>query len=168
MDGRWLGAIVLVALLDDIGNGMLARRWRVETAGLRLADSCADTVFYLGAAAALWLRDGAVLRGNRVLLAMPFGLELGRYGFDLWKFGRAASYHSYLAKLWGLVMAVAVIGDLSFGGMQALVRVSIWIGIAANVEGLAMSLMLPRWSHDVKTLGACLRLRREMLGGVRG
>jgi CDP-diacylglycerol--glycerol-3-phosphate 3-phosphatidyltransferase len=160
--GEWLGGIVLLALVDDILDGMVARRMGCDTPAIRLADSVADTIFYLGVAAALWLRAEAVLRGNWILLATLGGLELTRYGFDFWKFGKGASYHSYLAKGWGLVMAVAVIGALSFGGWGWMIRVSIVVGIAANCEGLAMSLMLPRWQNDVKTLGAAWRLRGEM------
>ena len=161
-NGRWLGAVVLVALGDDIADGMLARRWGCETPDLRLADSCADMVFYVGAAGALWIREPRVLRENGVLLLVLFVLEGVRYGFDFWRFGRAASYHSYLAKVWGLVMAVAVIAVLSFGGPWWLLRVSICVGIAANAEGLAMSVMLPQWRNDVKTLGAAWRLRRDL------
>ena len=54
--GPQLAGIVLLALLDDIFDGILARRWGCETSTLRLADSHADTVFYLGVAVALWLR----------------------------------------------------------------------------------------------------------------
>ena len=44
------------------------------------------------------------------MLVVLLGMEAARFAFDFVKFGRPASYHSYLAKLWGLVMAVAVIG----------------------------------------------------------
>jgi CDP-diacylglycerol--glycerol-3-phosphate 3-phosphatidyltransferase len=162
-DGKWLGLIVLVALVDDIFDGILARRWACDTAGLRRADSWADTVFYLGVAAALWARETQLLRGNWRLLAALGGMELLRHGFDWWKFHRAAAYHSYLAKTWGLVMGVAVIAVLSFGGPRWLVWVSVMVGIASDVEGLAMSVMLPRWRNDVKTLRAAWRLRQAML-----
>ena len=157
---------MLVALVDDIYDGVLARHWGRDTVGLRRADSAADTIFYLGVAGALWLREQQLLRGNWHLLATLALLELGRHGFDRWKFGRAAAYHSYVAKAWGLVMGVAVIGVLSFGGPRWLVWVSLLVGIASDVEGLAMSLMLPRWQNDVKTLPAAWRLRRQMLGNT--
>ena len=160
--GAWLGAIVMLALVDDIFDGVLARRWGCDTPGIRLADSGADTVFYLGVAAALWIREPGVLRASAWPLAMLFGLEGVRYAFDFWKFGKGASYHSYLAKVWGLVMALAVIAVLSFGGPSWAVRVSILLGIAANVEGLAMSVMLPHWTHDVRTLRAAWDLQRRM------
>lgn len=162
-DGKWLGLIVLIALVDDIYDGMLARRWHCDTPAIRLADSTADTIFYLGVAAALWIREPQVLRGNWHLLAALFALEIVRHAFDFWKFGKGASYHSYLAKSWGLVMGIGVIALLSFGGPRWLIWVSLMVGIANNCEGLAMSLMLPRWQNDVKTLAAAWRLRREML-----
>ncbi len=162
-DGKWLGLIVLVALLDDIYDGVLARRWGCDTIGLRRADSWADTAFYLGVAAVLWSRERQLMVGNWRLLATLGMLEITRHAFDWWKFGRTASYHSYLAKAWGLVMGVAIIAVLSVGGPRWLVWVSVLTGIAADVEGLAMSLMLPEWRNDVKGLAVAWRLRRQMM-----
>ena len=164
-DGKWLGLIVLVALVDDIYDGILARRWNCDTPALRRSDSWADTVFYLGVAASLWVREQQLLRGNWKLLATLLGMELARHLFDLVKFRRAASYHSYLAKAWGLVMGIAIICVLSFGGPRWLVWVSMLVGIAADAEGLAMSVILPRWQNDVKSLRVAWQLRYQMLRG---
>jgi phosphatidylglycerophosphate synthase len=163
--GEWLGAIVVVALLSDIYDGVLARRWGGETAALRLSDSVADTIFYLGVLWALWLKEPGVLRGSWQLFVALFSFEALRYVFDFWKFGKAASYHSYLAKAWGLLIAVAVVGVFSFDGMRPMIRVALIFGIVVNLEGLAMSLMLPRWKNDVKTLGRAWELRKTMLAG---
>jgi phosphatidylglycerophosphate synthase len=166
--GSLLAAIILIALLSDIYDGVLARRWLCDTPNLRLADSIADTFFYLGVAVALWLRAPEVLRANWLVLIAFFGLEIFRYIFDLRKFGKAASYHSYLAKSWGLVMAIAIIAVLSFDSLSASTRtacicVSLLFGIASNLEGLGMSIILPRWKNDVKTLPSAWRLRLSML-----
>jgi phosphatidylglycerophosphate synthase len=161
--GGWLAAIVVFALVDDIADGMLARRWNCDTASLRLADSCADTVFYLGVVAALWVRVPQVLRVNAWWLAALFVLEGLRYAFDFWKFGKGASYHSYLAKTWGLVLAVSIVSVLARGGPVGAITFAVALGIVTNLEGLTMSLMLPNWQNDVKTLAAARRLRGEML-----
>src|SRR5580698_7374177 len=89
--GSWLALIVVMALLSDIYDGILARRWRCETSVLRVSDSIADTIFYLGVVWALWLRVPAVLRNNWILFAVLFGLEGVRYGFDFWKYRKTAS-----------------------------------------------------------------------------
>jgi phosphatidylglycerophosphate synthase len=162
--GGWLGLIVLLALVSDIYDGILARRWGGETARLRVSDSIADTIFYLGVVAALWVREPEEIRGNWVWFGVLFGLEGFRYVFDLVKYRRTASYHSYLAKGWGLVIAVTVIGVFAFDGLRPLVRVALGLGIVVNLEGLTMSLMLPRWQNDVKTLGRAWGLRKVMLG----
>jgi phosphatidylglycerophosphate synthase len=161
--GGWLGAMVVAALLSDICDGILARRWGGETAGLRMSDSVADTIFYLGVVGALWVREPQVLRGNWLWWVGLFAMEGVRYGFDFWKFGKAASYHSYIAKAWGLLIAVAVVGVLSFGGLRWLIWVALVFGIVVNAEGLAMSVMLPRWKNDVKTLVRAWEFRKRML-----
>ena len=120
--GWWLAAIVVFALVDDIADGMLARRWGCDTASLRLADSGADTVFYLGVAAAVWLRVPHVLRANAWLLLVLFAFEGLRYAFDFWKFGKGASYHSCLAKAWGLVLAISIVSVLARGGRSVRLR----------------------------------------------
>lgn len=163
--GGWLGVVVVAALLSDIYDGILARRWGGETPVLRLSDSLADTIFYLGVVFALWLREPLVLLGNWKLFLVLLSLEGARYVFDLWKFGKTASYHSYLAKAWGLLIAVAVVGVFSFNRLQWMIWVALAFGIVVNLEGLAMSLMLPRWNNDVKTLGRAWELRKSMLNG---
>jgi phosphatidylglycerophosphate synthase len=162
-EGGWLGAIVVVALLSDIYDGILARRWGNETARLRVSDSVTDTVFYLGVLAALWIREPQVVQGNWQWFVALLGFETFRYGFDFWKFGKVASYHSYLSKSWALVIVVAVVGVLSFGGLRWVIWVALVFGIVVNAEGLVMSLMLPRWKNDVKTLGRAWELRKAML-----
>jgi CDP-diacylglycerol--glycerol-3-phosphate 3-phosphatidyltransferase len=161
--GRWLAAIVLFALVDDIYDGILARHWNCDTPTLRLADSIADTIFYLGVLGALWMRKPEVLRSNRFLFAAVLILEASRYLFDLSKFGKAASYHSYMAKAWGLLLAAAMVGVFAFDSLRSLVPLALLWGIAVNLEGLTMSMMLPRWKNDVKTVPVAWRLRRQML-----
>src|ERR1017187_2135514 len=136
----WLG---VAALASDIFDGVLARRWRCDTAGVRLFDSMADTVFYLCAAIALWIGQPHLLRANAGLLAALLALEAARFAVDFAKFGKPASYHSYLAKTWGLVMATAVVAAFAWGGWvgaSRLLGVSLALGIACDLEGLAMSL----------------------------
>jgi phosphatidylglycerophosphate synthase len=160
---RWngiaLACLIVAALLSDVFDGVLARRWQCDTAGVRLFDSMADTVFYVGAAVALWIARPEVLHAHAALLKILFSLEAARLAFDVAKFGKPASYHSYLAKGWGLVLAVAVVAAFATGGAGVLMVAALMLGILCDVEGFAMSLVLPAWHRDVKTLGAAWRLR---------
>jgi|GEM_PF-2484828 len=166
-NGLTLAGIVVTALVSDIFDGVLARRWNCDTAGVRLLDSMADTVFYLCVAAALWMGQAQVWTQYGWLLGVLLGTEVLRFGFDFAKYGKPASYHSYLAKSWGLVMALAVTGVFLLGRGNALVPVALGMGILCNAEGLAMSVILPVWQRDVEGLRAAWRLRGEMKGTSR-
>jgi phosphatidylglycerophosphate synthase len=165
-NGLAMAGLVVVALVSDIFDGVLARRWRCDTAGVRLFDTMADTVFYLCAAAALWIGQPGTVRAYAWRLGGLLGLEAVRLGFDLAKFGRPASYHSYLAKTWGLVMASGVVGLFAMRRGNWAFSCAMVVGVACQMEGLAMSLMLPVWRRDVKTLRAAWRLREEMKGAL--
>lgn len=163
-NGFVLAGMVVTALVSDIFDGVLARRWGYDTAALRLFDSMSDTVFYLCVAIAICIGHPQVWRDNAGLLAALMSLEATRLVLEFWKFGKPASYHSYLAKTWGLVMAVAVVGVFAWPSARLLLPLSLALGIASDVEGLAMSLMLPVWRNDVKTLRSAWRMRQERPG----
>jgi phosphatidylglycerophosphate synthase len=160
-NGLALAGIVVAALVSDIYDGVLARRWKCDTAGVRLFDSMADTVFYLCTAVALWIRRPELWRSYWGLLVGLLGLEVLRFAFDFAKFGKPASYHSYLAKAWGLVMAVAVIISFATRLGSWLVPVALILGIMCDLEGLAMSWVMPLWRKDIKTLGEAWRIRER-------
>jgi phosphatidylglycerophosphate synthase len=161
-NGSAMAGLIVTALLSDIFDGVLARRWHCDTAAVRLFDSMADTFFYAGVVVALWVGKPAVWASWRGPVLGLLGIEAVRIAFDLAKFGKPASYHSYLAKTWGLVLAAAIVTVFAAGHATVLLTAAIALGVACNVEGIAMSLMLPVWQNDVKTLAVAWRLRRKL------
>jgi hypothetical protein len=88
-------------------------------------------------------------------------LGVARYVYDFRKFGREASYHMWSSKLWGITLVLAFYALLVFGQAGWLVALAIYVGIAADLEGLAISSVLPRWRTDVRTIFHALSLRAE-------
>ena len=162
-NGVAMAVMVVGALLSDIFDGVLARRWQCDTAGVRLVDSMADTVFYLCTGIALWVRNPQALRDDQVPLIALLGIEVFKFAFDFAKFGKPSSYHSYLAKCWGLVLASAIVWEFAVGDAQVLLARVLWLGVAVNVEGLVVSTMLKEWRQDVPTIAAAWRLRRKQV-----
>jgi len=160
---RWLGALIATGFVSDVYDGVLARRWGTATAPLRTADSATDLLFYICVLIAAIVRHGPVLRQLLWLLAPILMLEAGRLVFDWIKFRRMTSYHSYAAKAWGVMLALAAIALLAFDRGQVLLAVALAWGVLCELEGWAMSLLLPEWAHDVKHLVHALELRRAML-----
>jgi CDP-diacylglycerol--glycerol-3-phosphate 3-phosphatidyltransferase len=159
-----LAAIVLTALVSDIFDGVLARRWKTDTAALRLSDSLADTTFYLCVAAAIGFGMPAVWHPYRSGVLLVLGCEALHFVLDFIKFGKPASYHSYLAKTWGLVLAVAVVVTFATQHASIWMTAAVALGVLSNAETLAMSVILPVWRRDVKTLALAWRIRMDLLG----
>jgi CDP-diacylglycerol--glycerol-3-phosphate 3-phosphatidyltransferase len=161
--GSVLATLVLTALLSDIFDGVLARRWKTDTAALRLSDTLADTAFYLCVAAAIGFGMPAMRHEYRSGVLLVLGCEAVHFAVDFAKFGRPASYHSYLAKTWGLVLAVAVVVTFATQHTSIWMSAAVALGVLSNAETLAMSLILPVWRRDVKTLAVAWRMRTVVL-----
>ena len=86
-------------------------------------------------------------------------LELSRYAFDLLKFRREAAYHMWSSKAWGLALFAGFLSILGFGHDGLAVDAAIGFGIAADLEGLAISMVLKHWQSDVPSLYHALRRR---------
>ncbi len=153
------GACLVLAFVSDIFDGIIARRLGVATPNLRRLDSIADSVFYLAAVFAVWHVSPAVILDHLDALLVPAGLEASRYVFDLAKFRREASYHMWSSKLWGIFLFVGFFSLLALGVSGLPVTLAIYLGIVADLEGLAISIVLRERKNDVPTLYHALRLR---------
>lgn len=155
------GVILVAGVLSDIFDGILARRWNCATSRLRVADSAVDTVFYIGVAAAILIRFPGVIWRNLSLLLILVALELLRHGFDFIRFRKMASYHSWFSKAWGLLLLAASVSLLCLGRFPFLISLALVWGIVCDLEGLAISMVLPAWQPDIRTLGRAWAVRRE-------
>ncbi|PYM27276.1 MAG: hypothetical protein DMD78_02635 [Candidatus Rokuibacteriota bacterium] len=154
-------ACLTIALLSDVFDGIAARRLGVATTGLRRLDSAADTVFYVAAAYVAWELYPEAVSRHAVPLVILVVLEAARYAIDLAKFRREASYHMWSAKAFGIALFVGFLGVLSFGHTGWPVSLAIAVGIVSDLEGIAISLVLPTWHHDVPSIVHALRLGRS-------
>lgn len=148
-----------LALLSDFFDGVIARHLGVATAGLRRLDSFADTVFCASAAVAVWMLHPEMIRERWFSLAILVALEVTRYALDFLKFHREASYHMWSAKLWALALFLAFFAVLVDGRGGLWVEAAILLGIASDLEGIVISLLLPDWRHDVPSLVHAWRIR---------
>ena len=151
--------LLAVAALSDVYDGVLARKFRVETASLRQWDSIADTIFFLGVCAGMWVAFPGVVKTYAWGIAAVLGIECVRYAYDYAKFRRGASYHALSAKVFGVSLLVATIAIMGFGRAEPFLPIALVVGIVSELEGLAMSFILKEWTYNVKHVGKALQLR---------
>ena len=156
--GLVLAGTLVVGFVSDVLDGVVARRAGVVTPFLRRLDSSVDTVFYLGVAYAAWHRHPDALRALAIPILIVLGAEALNYGLAYAKFRREASYHARSAKLWGLLLFLALLVLLATGS-AALLPVALVAGLLAETETLAITLVLRGWRHDVPSVWNALRVR---------
>jgi phosphatidylglycerophosphate synthase len=154
--------VVVAAFVSDYFDGVIARRLGIATPELRHFDSRADLVFYATAAWTVWMRRPDVARSVAIPALVVIGLDVTRHVFDFMKFGRDVAYHAWSSKAWGLCLALALVLLLGFGWTEPFVTIAVWLGIVAQIEGLLMSIVLPRWTTDVPTLFHAIDLKKKV------
>lgn len=153
------GVCLSLGFMSDVFDGVIARRMGVATPELRRLDSGADTLFYVAATFAAWHLYPQVIKDNSIALVLLMVLELVRYAVDLAKFGREASYHMWSSKAWGIVLFLAFFALLAFGYTGRWVAMALYLGILADIEGLAISFVLVEWKSDVPSILHAIKSR---------
>ena len=159
--GVALACVAVSAAIGDIYDGRLARRWKCDSPRIRFFDTMADTFFYACVGVALWLCRPQILRASFGFIAAMLTVEGLRWLIEIVKYGKPASYHTHFARFWGVAMAVSVVAALAFQRGSLLLDASMLVGIACNLEGIAMSLALPGWTRDVPSFWVARALRQE-------
>jgi len=152
---------LVLALLSDYFDGVIARRLGIATPNLRRMDSIADSMFYVCALLAVVHLHAHLLADYLLPLGGLIALELLRYVYDYRKFGKEASYHMWSSKLWGLTLFMGFYALLVYGTAGWPVSLALAIGILADLEGLAISMVLRHWQTDVPTVFHALRKAKQ-------
>lgn len=161
----WFIVGFTAAFLSDVFDGVVARRLGIVTEKLREYDGWVDTWFYIWVALSAWFTHTDAIIAFRFPLLVVLSTQLISWCIDLIKYRRFANYHAYSSKAWGVTLFVACIALFGFNYAE-LLWLTIVVGILSHIEEMAMSLVLPRWIHDVPSVVHALRIRQQMLTNV--
>ena len=162
----WIPALLIpLALLSDIYDGILARRWNVVSVLLRRADGWADLIFVLSYTAYV-----LIFRFDLLAPVLWTIVAIGVYkavstAHDFMRYGRGAAFHFWSAKLWALPY-YAVLFELLIGHEHLwFFWPTILMGIVAITEGFIAVRLIPVWMHDQPNIFAALRAYKAMQAG---
>jgi phosphatidylglycerophosphate synthase len=151
-------AVLAVGFLSDVADGWVARRLgQTSERGARL-DTAADVALFVTVPVCGWLLWPDVVRAEAPFLV---GLVLSYsapivVGFA--KYGRFTNHHTWAGKLSGWLLAMSAV-VLVAGGPSWPFRVAVAVVVVADVEEIAITLLLPRWRASVPTVWHALRDR---------
>jgi len=142
--------LIVIGVLSDIFDGVIARKLNVVTDKLRKWDSNVDVLFVLGLLVTSFLINTQMIAYLPEILVI-LTLELLTFGAYWLKFKKQPSNHSYLTKAFGVILFVnfcMMIGWANFSLLKVLMVVS----ICSYVDGFAILLRLKEWKVDNKSV----------------
>ncbi len=148
--------VLVLSFMSDVLDGFLARWFHQESALGSMLDTMADVVIYITIPISAWWLWPALMRQEApfVLLVIASYSAPALVGFL--KFRALTSYHTWAVKLAALTAGGAAL--LMFaGGPTWPFRMATPICVLAAIEQIAITLVLPSSSSDVRSLWHVLR-----------
>jgi cardiolipin synthase (CMP-forming) len=154
--------LLLGALLSDIADGVIARVFHLETKLGATLDAMADMGTYISAVAGIFLFQFTFIKNHSFgigVILLFYIVEKMKTFFHYQKPFNA--FHTYLSKLTAYVQGIFVMSLFLFGYHWYLFYPAIAISIAANIEEMILTSLLPKYESDVKGLYWVLQRRRS-------
>ncbi len=145
-------------LLSDALDGFVARALhQTSELGARL-DSYGDILTYLATPLAVWwLWPEIILKEKTYILAAVILFILPAF-FALFKFGKLASYHTWITKLSALLMSLGVV-VLLLWHQPLLFHIAVWFLAVETVENIAITCILHEQKSNIHSIWHALKLR---------
>jgi len=158
---RWFLLAFTFGVISDVLDGEILRRFNLSNPKLRSLDSTTDAVFYMSVIVSMWFVHPALIQLYIVPLTILLFTQTISWLFCLLKFGKTTSYHSYLAKFWGISLFVGTIGFFLPQPNIALFLFAITVGIISNIEDMIITATMPYWKCDILHIQSAKLLRKN-------
>ena len=153
---------LLVSFSTDMIDGFLARTLKISSPRGSQLDSFGDQItFIIGILGLVKFENGFIMKHLELLLIVfiPYGIQMI---IAFRKYGKATSFHTYLAKISALAQGVFVLWFLFFGPIYWLFYVMIVIGVLETIEEIALIFMYDKWVSGFKGIYWALRDKRRL------
>lgn len=152
--------LLVIAVLTDVFDGVVARQLGISTQRLRRLDSTIDQLFWLLVVAATYVACPGFFAANSLQLGILLGLEALTYVVSFLRFRKEVATHSFAAKGWVLVSLATLVRVCLSCQSGWLFQLCFWVGVLSRLEIMGILLTLKVWASDVPTLYHAVRLRQ--------
>lgn len=155
-----MAILVVIGLLTDIFDGIIARQLRISDQLLRRLDSSIDQVFWIAVLAATCICCPEFLKNNYLQLIIILGAEALTYGISFIKFKKEVALHAITSKIWTLTILATIIQVILTCESSFLFQLCFYTGIVTRLEIVLILLILKRWQNDVPSIFHAVQLRK--------
>lgn len=156
----WIVVWMVLGLLTDVFDGIIARKLKISTVKLRVLDSNVDQFFWIVTIIAIFYLNPVFLTANYGWILVVVFLEFLAYVLSFLKFKKSIATHSILAKIWSLSILGFLI-DLCLSEWSFIpFMICIALGIVSRIEIMLIILKLKEWATDVPSIFAVAKINR--------
>ncbi len=153
--------ILVLGLLSDMADGLVARYFHLESALGALLDSIGDMLLLFTAAFGIWVFHYDVIATHKLPVILAIGFGVAENIFALLRYRRLSSFHTLLSKAAGYSLGIFIGVLFIFGFQPWLFYLAIIVSVSSNIEEFFLLALLPEWRSDVRGLWWVLRERRS-------
>lgn len=154
-----IAVLMIIGLLTDVFDGIIARKLKVSSEKLRIWDSNVDHFFWVVVIVAIFYLRFEVVRPLLLPILILVALEALAYIISYLKFKKSIATHSLLAKFWTLTLLVFLI-ELTLNNDNKSFYFCFWIGLISRLEIIGIILRLKKWVTDVPSIWVVGKLNR--------
>ena len=145
-------------LLSDALDGFIARMLdQTSELGARL-DSYGDILTYLSTPIAVWWLWPDIVKEEVYYIIAAIIIYILPAVFSLLKFGKLASYHTWITKISAVLMSAGVVLLLGFDN-NLLFHIAIYFLVIEMVENIVITIMLPKQKSNIHSIWHALKER---------
>jgi CDP-diacylglycerol--glycerol-3-phosphate 3-phosphatidyltransferase len=151
--------IIILGVLTDIFDGIIARRLNVSTQKLRRMDSSVDQVFWICTLIGAYLICTAFFNANYLKLLILLAVEGLTYMVSFIRFKKEVATHAIFSKIWTLTIMATLIQIVVSCNSLILFNICFYLGILSRLEIIAILLVIREWTNDVPSVYHAILLR---------
>lgn len=152
---------LLISYSTDMIDGYLARKLKITSPRGSQLDSIGDQITLLLGVIGLIVFEYDFMKDNYLLIIIAFIPYFIQMLIAYKKYGKATSFHTYLAKLSAIIQGVFILGSLFFGPIYWLFYIMIIFGLLETIEEIYLIFMYDKWVSDVKGIYWALKDKRR-------
>ena len=141
--------LMVIGFLTDVFDGVIARKYKIDSDELRRLDSKIDRIFWVLVVLSCYMMYPDFIKSTLPKIALIFGLELIAVLISYLRFKKYPAPNNYLSKLWGIFVLVSIFEIILSGSSNLLFNLMILIGILSRIDSILIYSILENWERDI-------------------
>jgi CDP-diacylglycerol--glycerol-3-phosphate 3-phosphatidyltransferase len=163
LDQRLIFALFLfISYLTDAIDGFLARKLKICSRRGSQLDSFGDQITLIIGLIGLFYFETNFIKSNLTLILVVFVPYIIQMIMAYLKYGKATSFHTYLAKLSAVLQSIFILFSISFSPESLMFYLMIGVSLLETFEEIALIFMYDNWVSDVKGIYWAYKDKRRL------